>query len=414
MDRSYFALSLPVALCLLASGCADDAGVGGDETDGTSATGESSGDGDGDTGDGDGDGDPGDGDGDSGDGDGDGDTGDGDGDTGDGDGDTGDGDGDTGDGDGDGDGPMLPLCGTPPPDGAELAPPLPTYGGTCPVFESGMENVISTGGGDRTFIFVAPSDLQDDEVLPVMFMFHWLGASANSFYNKAEVQDAVDHYRFLAVIPDGRDINQLVPFKWPFAVTDLDFLMNEDFEMFDDLLACTAEQYNVDKECVSAMGVSAGAMFTSMLASRHGDNLSSFLSLSGGVGGLVKPWQAGGNIMPAMVLWGGRDDFCIAIDFAVGSVDLESELEGEGHPVLECIHNCTHATPPFEPPPDQPDLPIFAPAWEFMYAHPYWLEDGYSPYQDFAELPSPWPDWCAMGAGNASERVGACGGSECQ
>jgi hypothetical protein len=52
-----------------------------------------------------------------------------------------------------------------------------------------------------------------------------------------------------------------------------------------------------------------------------------------------------------------------------------------------------------------------------MLAHPYWLEDGYSPYAEFPEypeLPSPWPDWCAMGAGNAIERVGVCGGSECQ
>ncbi len=49
-----------------------------------------------------------------------------------------------------------------------------------------------------------------------------------------------------------------------------------------------------------------------------------------------------------------------------------------------------------------------------MLAHPYWLEDGDSPYADFEELPSPWPDWCAMGAGNAVERVGVCGGSECE
>jgi predicted esterase len=351
-------------------------------------------------------------------GDGDGDSGDGDGEPGDGDGDSGDGDGEPGDGDGDGDGdpppPRLPLCGTPPPDGAQLAPPLPTYGGICPILETGEMHQISTSGGSRSFIFVAPTDLQEGEVLPVMLMFHWLGASANSFYNKAEVQYAADYYRFIAIIPNGRDVNQLVPFKWPFAVSDLDFLMQQDFDMVDDLLACAAEQYDVDKECISAMGVSAGAMFTSMLASRHGHRLASFISLSGGVGGLIKPWQPGGNKMPAMVLWGGRQDFCIAIDFASASKQLETSLELNGHPVLECIHDCSHATPPFEVPADQSDLPTFSPAWEFMLAHPFWLPDGYSPYAEYPELPSPWPDWCAMGAGNAVERVGACGGSECQ
>ena len=83
--------------------------------------------------------------------------------------------------------PMLPLCGTPPPEGAQLAPPLPTYPG-CPLFEPGVENLFMTGGGERSFILVAPADIQDDELLPVMFMFHWLGADADSFFNKAEVQ----------------------------------------------------------------------------------------------------------------------------------------------------------------------------------------------------------------------------------
>jgi predicted esterase len=317
-------------------------------------------------------------------------------------------------GDGDGDPPMLPLCGTEPPDGAELAPELPTYGGICPILEPGQLNLIDTTSGERSFILVVPSDLGEDEVLPVMVLFHWLGADAQDFYDRAEAQDAVDHYRFIAIIPNGRDIEDFVPFRWPFAVSDLDFLMQEDFDFFDDMLACVAEQFAVDKECVSAMGVSAGAMFSSMLASRHGDRLASYISLSGGVGGLIKPWQGGGNIMPAMVLWGGRQDFCIAIDFATASKQLETDLAANGHPIVECIHNCTHATPPFEPPMDQPDLPTFAPAWEFLLAHPYWLEDGYSPYSEFDTMPSPWPDWCAFGANNAVERVGECGGSECQ
>ena len=80
---------------------------------------------------------------------------------------------------------------------------------------------MSSQRGDRSFIFVAPTDLQDDEVLPVMFMFHWLGASANAFYDRSEVQEAADYYRFIAIIPNGRDIEDLVPFKWPFAMISM-------------------------------------------------------------------------------------------------------------------------------------------------------------------------------------------------
>ncbi len=313
--------------------------------------------------------------------------------------------------------PRLPLCGTAPPPGATLAPELPSFGGggMCPVLETdGSLNVMSTGGGDREFIVVVPSDWEQGEQLPVIVLYHWLGASAQGFYNRAEAQAAADHYRFIALIPEGRELEDLVPFRWPFAVTDLDFLMDQDFQFLDDMLACAHEQFGIDKECVSVMGVSAGAMFSSMIASRHGARVASLISLSGGVGGgLIKPWQAAEHVMPAMVLWGGRQDFCIAIDFEVASLQLEQDLEANGHFVMECIHNCSHATPPFEP--SEPGLPTFAPAWEFFLDHPYWLEDGASPYQSLpGDLPDSYPQWCSIGAGSAEIRVGECGGSECQ
>jgi predicted esterase len=218
----------------------------------------------------------------------------------------------------------------------------------------------------------------------------------------------------MAIIPEGRTSDQGVPFRWPFSIIDTQQVFDEEFAFHDDLLACAAEQFNIDKECVSAMGVSAGAMFSAQLAGRHGDHLASFISLSGAVGGdLVQGWTPPQNHMPALVLWGGPDDFCLGVDFNEGSINLEGELASEGHFTMECIHNCTHATPPFEP--ADPSLPTYAVTWEFFLDHPYWLEDGESPYLQYptGQLPPAWPQWCAIGAGNASIRVGECGGSEC-
>ncbi|MCA9696674.1 MAG: hypothetical protein KC431_04035, partial [Myxococcales bacterium] len=184
----------------------------------------------------------------------------------------------------------------------------------------------------------------------------------------------------------------------------------------DDMLACVHEQFGVDKECVSAMGVSAGAMWSAMLASRHGDHLSSFISLSGGTGGdLVKPWVSTANHMPALVLWGGPQDYCLGVNFDANSMEMEAALEADGHFMVECVHNCTHGTPPFEQ--SNPEWPTYAPTWEFFLDHPFWLEDGESPYIDYVavagSLPPSWPEWCAVGAGNAMIRQGMCGGSEC-
>jgi hypothetical protein len=42
-----------------------------------------------------------------------------------------------------------------------------------------------------------------------------------------------------------------------------------------------------------------------------------------------------------------------------------------------------------------------------MFDHPFWLSAGQSPYTSTG-LPSDYPTWCAVGAGNASIRTGAC------
>ena len=307
-------------------------------------------------------------------------------------------------------------CGDTPPEGAVLAPEIPAYGGTCPVIETGfMEgqayNVVSqTVAGkmyDRQFLVIAPEDLKPDERLPVIFLWHWLGGEAKDFYDRGDVQNAVNEKRFIAVIPEARDD---VLFKWPFTVLDSQESLEGEFEFFDAMLACVNEQFNVDKDCVSSTGVSAGALFTSQLAGGRGDVLASFMSLSGGTGGgTVKPWTQPNHKLPAMVLWGGPNDFCVAVNFQQTSQDMEKHLQENGHFVLECIHNCNHSTPPFDAP---AGMTAFAPLWDFVLDHPYWLEPGDSPYLN-GGLPDSMPDWCAVGVGNAVPPAGTCDQNEC-
>ncbi|MCY1055188.1 hypothetical protein [Nannocystis sp. SCPEA4] len=307
-------------------------------------------------------------------------------------------------------------CHDDPPDGATLAPDIPAYGGTCPALEIGyMEgqafNVLPQQLGnntvDRLFLVIAPEDAGPDERLPVIFLWHWLGGEAKDFYDRGDVQNAVNQKRFIAVIPEARED---LLFKWPFSAVDSDADLQAEFQFFDDMLSCVAEQFNVNKDCVASTGVSAGALFTSQLAGGRGDVLSSFMSLSGGTGGgTIKPWTAPAHKMPAMVLWGGPNDFCIVIDFEQTSKDLEMNLEAGGHFVLECIHNCNHSTPPF---PVQPGETSFAPLWDFFLDHPYWLAPGESPYNEFG-IPAGMPDWCAIGVGNAVPPPEPCDKNEC-
>lgn len=296
-------------------------------------------------------------------------------------------------------------CRDEPPAGAELPPPLPTYGGECPELVAGF-NTIQSMGNDREFLLVLPADLDPAEELPVVFLWHWLGGSAEDFLEQGDVQTAVDQFRFAAVIPAEK--GDLL-FRWPFSIFEGQGRVDEEYQFFEDMLACVAEQYAIEENCISSAGVSAGALFTGQLASGRGERLASILSLSGGTGGAaVKPWGGSPHEMPAMVLWGGEMDSCVAVDFNATSQDLENNLDADGHFVLECIHNCMHGAPPFDM---EPGETAFAPMWEFVTAHPYWLDDGDSPY--LAGIPEGIPEWCAVGPGSAMPREGECGPDQC-
>ena len=290
------------------------------------------------------------------------------------------------------------------PQGALVAQVPKGYAGTCPTLgmTTSMDNVITSSGNARKFWVVVPANLQPSEKLPVIFLWHWLGGSAQDFFDRGEVQSAADQQRFLAVIPQAKGDLQ---FTWPATVIDSQARLDEEATFFDDMLSCVSAAYNVDSNCVSSAGVSAGALWTDQLVGVRGDWLSSFMSLSGGTGGLaIKPWTEPAHKMPAFVLWGGSMDVCGGVlAFTDLSHDLETHLTSENHFMIECIHNCGHAVPPFEPPMNESK---FHALWQFALDHPFWLYPDESPYS--GGLPADMPDWCGLGMGGATPRTGTC------
>lgn len=310
------------------------------------------------------------------------------------------------------------LCHQAAPPGAPqpVPPPMPA---SCPALVSGHNTIVSTGH-TRDFILVLPSDPQPGETFPVLFMWHWLGGSADGFLQKGDVQTAADQQRFIAVLPTAEGATvALTSFntKWPFDITQSQPRMDEEFTFFDDMLACVEAQYPVDQNCVSTIGVSAGALFTDQLAQARSNRLASFVSLSGGVGDtIIKPWVGTGtHKLPAVVLWGGDGPpnmdgnkdilgcFGVGMDFSVASRDMEAGLEQDGHFFIECKHNCGHVEPPLIAPPGESK---YAGIWDFALDHPFWLNAGDSPFLSQG-LPAGLPSWCAIGAGNETPRSGS-------
>lgn len=309
------------------------------------------------------------------------------------------------------------LCEAPPPVGAPtpVIPPPPAAG--CPPLAAGANQLMSSGRM-RSFLLVVPADLAPTERPPVLFMWHWLGGSAQSFRDRGEVQAAADAQRFIAVLPvsvGATVLGTAFDTRWPFDITQTAARMNEEFRFFDDMLGCVAAQYQVNPSCVSSIGVSAGALFTDQLAQARAQTLASFVSLSGGTGAsIIKPWSGAARPLPGLVLWGGDGPptmdgvkdilgcFGIGMDFSVASRNLESGLTSGGHFVVECRHNCGHVEPPLTPP---AGVSKYAGIWEFALDHPFWLAAGQSPWTSEG-LPAALPSWCAIGVGTSAPRTG--------
>jgi len=314
-------------------------------------------------------------------------------------------------------GPPVPgdlRCGATPPPGAVLPSPLPRFtGGACPTLDSGR-NTLRSGGAEREFLLVFPTDYSPTETLPLVVMWHHLGGSASSLEEHGQVQASVDSLRFIAAIPEKKgDLNVDVVFSsfdmvWPYLDYAPMSRMEEEAVFFDDMIACIAEQFPVDESCISTAGVSAGALWSAQLAQLRAERLASVVLLSGGVGPAttngfidVHGWRGASHRMPVLVGWGGRNDACGA-DFDRASQNAAAALDDAGHFVMECVHNCGHAAPPVDP---MVGLPVL---WRFALDHPYWLRDGESPYAS-GGMPSGVPSWCALGAGAATPRTEACG-----
>ncbi|MDB5214861.1 MAG: uncharacterized protein JWO86_2788 [Myxococcaceae bacterium] len=296
-------------------------------------------------------------------------------------------------------------CAAPVPANGARALSLPAYAGACPALAvAPAVTTLTSSGAARTFIVVRPTTIAPGETLPVVFLWHWLGGSADAMASKLEVQAAVDARRFIGVLPVAKGD---ALFRWPFEATQTQARVDEEARFFDDMLACVGAALPVNKECVSSVGVSAGALWTGQLATLRSEHLASMVILSGGVGGVVRGWSTTPHRLPSLVLWGGPSDMYPAnvpiMNFETASHSLISSLGTDGHYLLECTHNCGHAVPPFDPPAAGSGGLFFDPVWRFVLDHPYWLPAAKSPYTG-KPLPAAYPSWCGQGAGSAVPR----------
>ncbi len=249
-------------------------------------------------------------------------------------------------------------------------PPLPAYSGErCPELTEGT-HTFESAGIERTVRVELPADPSG---APVLFAWHWLGGNADQIVEWLFLDREADDREMIVVAPESC----CGTFEWLFLDEPQD---NEDLILFDDTLSCLYEQYRVDLGHVWATGMSAGGLWTSYLTMHRAEWLAATAPMSGGTDEATYATPA--DPIPVLLTWGGPTDTYGGYSFDEASQNLSEKLRGDGHFVVECVHDLGHTIPP-----EAEDYLL-----NFLEDHPKWVDP--EPYE--AGLPSFFPEWCAV------------------
>jgi len=185
--------------------------------------------------------------------------------------------------------------------------------------------------------------------------------------------DLVDSEDLIVIAPESTHL----PVEWNLSDPPED---NEDYALFEDLLACLSDQYAVDLDRVYATGMSAGGLMSTYLTSYGTEWLAATAPMSGGT--TNTSYVTPEHDIPVLLTWGGPTDLYNGFSFHDASQILSERLRADGHFVAHCVHDGGH------------DVPNGAAAyvWDFFDDHPLGVDP--EPYLD--GLPSSFPDWCEV------------------
>ncbi|GMV43113.1 MAG: hypothetical protein AMXMBFR64_48290 [Myxococcales bacterium] len=222
-------------------------------------------------------------------------------------------------------------------DAPRSGPPKPRpYSGAhgCPTLVQG-KNTIQSAKKSRSFLLYLPDE---PEGAPLLTLWHPAGGSASYMASAFGAQKLAKAHNLIVAVPDS--CCGLV--EWRFRDTEDP---EADLTLFDDLVACTDEQFNIDRERIYTGGFSAGGLWSSFLVIHRADTLAAAVIFSGGVDGLIA-WQTPARPVPTLLAWGGPTDVLYGVfSFDQQMKALSAHLQDEGAFVVECDHGGGHTVP---------------------------------------------------------------------
>jgi len=264
--------------------------------------------------------------------------------------------------------------------GAAPPAPKPYALGKCPKLVAGV-NKITAGGAVRSFRLFIPGTPKG---APLVFLWHGLGDSSANFSNILGAAGISNSRNAVIVAPDA-----VAPVANAVAVWQFPSMLAQkppafDLLLFDSLLTCIDEQFDIDNKRVSTAGFSAGAIWSSYLLIHRGDYLSAAVVFSGGIdSGMLFPYEKPVQSVPVLGSHGGPTDVYMSLlKFNVMMQTLVDALVKDGHLAILCDHGGGHTV----------TAALAYGAWDFALSH-LW---GQPSVWDAARVKSKLPDYCAL------------------
>lgn len=263
--------------------------------------------------------------------------------------------------------------GVEPAEGGGSDPVIPQPSGTCPMIADGSV-MVSAGGGSATVQVWTGGGTQPG---PLMIYWHGTGGVAATAIGELDPTLVSDIMATGGAIISMESGGQGNPVDW--GVYTLG-----DYDLVDQLVACSVQQLHIDTHRIYTGGASAGGLAAGTMAFAR----SSYLAASNPNSGGVAPWPGLATLqdkthVPASFTMHGGDADQVVISFGQASLDMDNALAAAGGFAVDCNHGGGHVAA-------GPDLK--AAGWEFLKAHPFGTKP--SPYA--AGLPAGFPSYCTI------------------
>ncbi len=221
----------------------------------------------------------------------------------------------------------------------------------CPDLTKSGTSTFRSSGEDRQVTVVLPTSPKPG--MSVNVYFHGTAFPTDTSTPAADiaarygVQVRADATNTVWLMPDARVqtlLDTVVAYLWDVMAQD-----EADVVLFDDLRTCAAENLDVDLTRLSAVGFSAGALWTTVLIGQRADTLAGDVELSGGSDAVVPgldhpfaPYTTPVTSLPVLMTTGaeGQDVWptpeLVMVDFNAATGTLQGKLLADGHFTVRC------------------------------------------------------------------------------